>query len=251
MGQAAQQEELQMSLEEKEGAVSAGKNKEAELVMDMKEGDKDEHRDEKALAVSKAKITQKKLALKEAEDQLASASMAEEKLEREPMGSDTKADKALDQANQKLSKEKSSLEVKKSAIKERNNELATLESQVGQARGEVERLGEAHSDVIHTKQELRSQIQDLERKEADFREGKLSDGKAVAQAMQSQQTLKSHEQHAEQSRMKSEAVLSHEISTTQQQLTKAQNTLNQADKKAAALKAQVAAAKEERRSSIF
>merc|ERR1712146_588616 len=73
--------------------------------------------------------------------------------------------------------------------------------------------------------------------------GQAERGKAVAQAMHTQQTLKSHEQHAEQLREKKEAALAQEITATQQQLAQAQDTLNKASKKQAALKAQVAAAK--------
>lgn len=232
-----------MSLDEKEAAVSAEKNKQEELVSDLKEDDKDEHHDEKAAAAAKAKVAKSQQVLKEAEDKLETASKAEEKLASKSVTSDIPVNKALEQTKQELSKQRSTVQLKQSAIKQQTDELATLESELGQERGEVTRLGEAHSEALHDKGELRSQIQDLERKEADFREGKLSSGKAVAQAMHTQQTLKSHEQHAEQLREKKEAALTQEITATQQQLAQAQDTLNKASKKQAALKAQVATAK--------
>jgi len=147
--QAAQEEEQQMSLDEKQAAVSAEKNKQEGLVSDLKEDDKDEHHDEKVAAAAKAKVAKSKQVLQEAEDKLETASKAEEKLASKSLTSDIPVNKALEQTKQELSKQRSTVQLKQSAIKQQTDELATLESELGQERGEVTRLGEAHSEALH------------------------------------------------------------------------------------------------------
>merc|ERR1712167_433610 len=100
-------------------------------------------------------------------------------------------------------------------------------------KNEIKKLGEDHNDSVHLKKELKSQIQDLERKHADLSETRLSAGKMVAEAMRNEQGLKVQSQNAKKAGLESQSSASKDIATIEAELSEATAALNKAEEKQA------------------